>query len=50
MATAGPWTDGGNNENWEFIAAISNIQIGGWLGEEEEYLVLWPDKNVRILI
>lgn len=45
------WTDGSNNANWLFTAAISNINIGGvMVDNEHEYIQLLPKQHVEILI
>ena len=49
-AGVGPWTDGENNSNWDFIGVISNLRIGGTILGWEPNIQLLPDKNVKILI
>jgi hypothetical protein len=49
-AFSGPWTDNGNNLNWDFIPSVSNLRIGGDILGWEPCIQLLPDKHVNILI
>lgn len=50
-ANSGPWTDGGSNTNWNFVAFIGNAQIGEGFDERHGMDFLpWPASSAQAVI